>query len=69
MGLFFTLLYIFTAYITPKVLFGDLAEYRIELIVIILAIVTTLPKLQESRIWKARETWALLALVVAVVFS
>jgi len=69
MGLFFTLFYVFTAYIGPQVLFGDLAQYHIEIVIVLLALVFSLPSLQDSNLLGIPQTYGILGLTVAVMCS
>ena len=69
MGLFFTLLYLFSAYIGPPILFGDLAQYHIELVLAVLALIFSLPSLQESEILSLPQTYGIIGLSVSVVLS
>lgn len=69
MGLFLTLLYILTAYLGPQTLWGPLAEYRIELILAGLALVTSLPDLQRSKVFSIPQSYALLGMCFAVLCS
>ena len=49
MAIALTLLYILTAYLSPSVLFGPLAEYHLEIIIAAGALLSSLPNLQGSR--------------------
>jgi O-antigen ligase len=69
MGFFFTLLYFVTYYLTPDVLFGPLAHFRIELIFAALVLIVSLPNLTGSFIFKAPQSLALIGLAIAVFFS
>jgi len=69
MGLFFTLLYILTAYLAPDTLFGALAEYRVQLIIAILGIIFSIPSLQQSNLTRTPQTFALIGMWVAVFMS
>lgn len=69
MGYFFTLLYIATAYITPTVLFGQLAPYHLEIVIAACAVLASIPNLPSSGIWRLPELYAALAVGVAVVMS
>ena len=48
LGYLFTLLFLLTAYVTPTILFGPLAEYHIEIVVVLLAIVFSIPNVPGS---------------------
>ena len=69
MALFFTLLYILTAYLSPGVLFGDLAEFRIELIFAALALLTSIFALQGSGLSRVPQAFAILGICAAVFIS
>ncbi|MGI4853269.1 MAG: O-antigen ligase family protein [Janthinobacterium lividum] len=69
MAYIFTLFFIVTAYITPEVLFGPLAQFRIEVILAFLAIVTSLPNLLGARFNEAPQTYAFLGFCIAVPMS
>ena len=69
MGFVFTLLYILTAYLSPKLLFGTLAEYHIEIILALLALLTSIPNLSGSQILRAPQTFAVFGMGFAVVAS
>jgi O-Antigen ligase len=69
MGLFFTLLYILTAYLAPDTLFGALADYRVELIIAVLALFTSIPALQQNNLTRIPQTYALIGMWVAVLMS
>ncbi|MEG9434849.1 O-antigen ligase family protein [Edaphobacter sp. HDX4] len=69
MGLFLTLLYILTAYLGPETLWGPLYEFHIEIIIATLALVASLPRIQESKLFAMPQTFALIGMVVAVFCS
>jgi hypothetical protein len=69
MGLFFTLFYIFAAFLGPQILFGDLAQYHIEVIIVLLALVFSMPSLQDSELLSIPQTYGIIGLTIAVVFS
>ena len=70
MGLFFTLLYILTAYLTPPVLFGPLGEYRVEIVLAVPTIIFSLLALRnESRVGSMVQTWASFGFMLAVFLS
>lgn len=52
MGFILSVFYFITCYLTPPVLFGQLAEFRIELILAILIIFVSIPKLSASIVLK-----------------
>jgi hypothetical protein len=69
MGLFFTLLYILNAYLAPDTLFGALVEYRVQLIIAILALIASIPSLQQSTLARMPQTYALMGMWFAVFMS
>jgi hypothetical protein len=69
MGLFFTLLYILGAYLGPETLYGSLAEYRIQLIIAILALLASIPSLQQINFTRLPQTYALIGMWIAVLMS
>ncbi len=69
MGIFFTLLYIFTSYLAPTTLFGDLAQYRVELWIAILAMLASCFKASNSGLFKMSETYGVVAMFGCVAFS
>ena len=69
MAFLFTLLFIITAYITPEVVFGSLAQYRVEVILALLAVVTSLPNIARTHFERSPQTYAFLAFCVAVPMS
>jgi hypothetical protein len=69
MGLFLTLLYILTAYLGPETLFGPLAEYHVEVIIALLALIASLPSLPASGLFRMPQTYALIGLCGAVFMS
>jgi len=69
MGFFLSVLYFVTYYLTPGVLFGPLAAYRIELVLAVLILVVSLPKLMASFTLKTPQSLALIGLAMAVLMS
>lgn len=69
MGIFFTLLYIFTSYLAPSTVFGDLAQYHLEEFIAFVALIASLLKAQGAGVFKMSQTVAVLALMVCVVLS
>ena len=69
MGLFFTLLYIATAYLTPPVLFGPLGLYHIEIILAFPTILCSLLAIQDSEVGSFGQTWAAFGMMIAVFMS
>ncbi len=69
MGFVLSILYLVTSYLTPPTLFGPLATYRIELILGVLILLVSLPKLLGSFILKTPQSLALIGLAIATVLS
>jgi hypothetical protein len=69
MGLFFTLLYILAAYLGPATLYGSLVEYRIQLIIAVLALFASIPSLQRISLARIPQTYALIGMWIAVLLS
>ena len=69
MGFFLTVLYLVTSYLTPAVLFGPLAQYRIELILAALVLLVSMPKMTRSFAFRTPQALALAGLSVAVFLS
>lgn len=62
MGFVLSILYFVTYYLTPPVLFGPLAAFRIELILAVLLCIVSLPKLKKSLILKTPQSLASIGL-------
>jgi hypothetical protein len=69
MGFVLSVLYFVTSYLTPYVLFGPLAVYRIELVLAALVLLISLPALMKSFILKTPQSLALIGLALAVALS
>ena len=69
MAYFFTLLFILTAYVTPEVLFGQLALFRLEVVIAVTAAFTAIPNFVQSGIFKVPQTYACIGLGVAIAIS
>jgi O-antigen ligase len=69
MGFVLTILYFVTNYLTPPTLFGPLAAYRIELILALLILLVSLPKLIGTSILKTPQSLAVAGLAIAASFS
>lgn len=69
MGFFFTLLYIFVAYIGPQVLFGDLVQYHIQIMIAALTLFFSLLSLQDSDLLTFPQTYGVIGLIAAVPLS
>ncbi|HXS12571.1 MAG TPA: O-antigen ligase family protein [Acidobacteriaceae bacterium] len=69
MGFVLTILYVLTYYLTPTVMFGSLAEYRIELILAGVIVIVSLPALSGSSVGKTAQLPALIGLAFATFMS
>ncbi len=69
MGLFFTTLFIFTAYLSPQIVFGNLSLYHIEIVIAILALVFSVFSGGGSGIFRMPQTYAIVGLSAAVALS
>jgi O-antigen ligase len=69
MGFVLSVLYFVVNYLTPPVLFGPLAVARVELILALLILLVSLPKLTGSYIFKTPQSVALIGLIFAIVCS
>jgi hypothetical protein len=69
MGFALSVLYFVVNYLTPPILFGPLAEYRVELIIAILIFIMSLHKLAGSIILKTPQSVAVAGLAAAMSLS
>jgi hypothetical protein len=69
MGFVFSVFYFVTYFLTPATIFGSLAAYRIELILAILILFVSLPKLAGSIVLKIPQSAALAGLAFAASMS
>ena len=69
MGFFFTLLYITTAYVTPPVLFGPLAEYHIEVVLALLAVLCSISSIGSTNVFRTPQSWAVVGITLAAAVS
>ncbi len=69
MGFVLSVLYFVVNYLTPPVLFGPLAVARVELILALLILFVSLPRLIGSYIFKTPQSIALIGLTFAIVCS
>ncbi len=65
MGFVLSLLYFVISYLTPEALFGSLAQYHIQLILAVLTLFFSIPRLLQSSVFKAPQSPALLGLAFA----
>ena len=69
MAFFFSVLFIVTAYVTPGVIWGPLAEFHVEIILALLAFVTSLPNIARSKVFDLPQAYACIAFALAVPVS
>jgi O-antigen ligase len=69
MAYFLTLLFLTTAFITPEVLFGPLAQYHLEVLIAVLAFVTSIPALADAELPRLPQTYAVIGITCAVIVS
>jgi hypothetical protein len=65
MGFVLSILYLVVFYLTPEALFGFLGQFHIQLIIAILALLSSVPRLIKTPILKASQSLALLGLACA----
>jgi hypothetical protein len=69
MGFVLTILYVLTYYLTPTVMFGSLAEYRIELVLAAVIAIVSIPAFGRSSVGKTAQLPALVGLAFATFMS
>jgi O-antigen ligase len=69
MGFVLSIFYFVTYYLTPTVIFGPLAVYRVELIIAILVFIISLPRMVGSSIFKTPQFAAVIGLAFAAFLS
>jgi O-antigen ligase len=69
MGFFLSVLYLVTYFLTPAVLFGPLVEVHIEIVLAVLILLVSLPKIMRSSVLRTPQALALAGLAVAVFLS
>ena len=69
MGLILTLLYILTAYLSPGILFGELAQYHLEIMLAVAALLASLPSLSRSGVLRAPQSLAICGMCFAIIAS
>lgn len=69
MGFVLSILYFLIYYLTPEVMFGSFAEYRVELILAVVLVVVSIPALLRTSIFKTAQTPALAGLALATFMS
>lgn len=69
MAIFFLTIYIACAYLGPTTIFGGLAVYRLQILLLAFAIITALPDVQKSPIFRSPLTFLLACFVFIVMFS
>ncbi len=65
MGFALSILYFVANYLTPPVVFGQLAVVRVEMILAIVIFIISIPKLMGSIIFKTPQSVALIGLAFA----
>lgn len=69
MAFFFSLLFIVTAYVTPEVIWGPLAQFHMEIVLALMAFVFSLPNIARSRVFDLPQAYACIAFTIAVPVS
>jgi hypothetical protein len=69
MGFVLSVLYFVASYLTPTVIFGPLAVYRVELILAILLFIISLPRMVGSSIFITPQFAAVIGLAFAAYLS
>lgn len=69
MGFALSILYFVTYYLTPAYVFGPFGQFHVEMIIVALALMVSLPALMKSFILKNPQSLALFGLAVAVSLS
>ena len=69
MAVFFTLLFIATAYITPPVMFGPLSEYHIEVLLGVLGVGFSAANILRNRFEETPQTYPFIGLCMAIPLS
>ncbi len=69
MAFIFSLLFIVTAYVTPEVIWGPLADFHMEMVLALLAFAASLPNLAQSRVFALPQAYACIAFAIAVPLS
>lgn len=69
MGFFLSVVYLVTNFVTPPVLFGPLAQVHIEIVLAVLILLISIPKLMRSFVFRTPQALALAGLSVTVFLS
>ncbi len=69
MGFLVTVIYVLLALLSPANLFPSLAQYRVELLLAVIAMLFCLPSLFDYRVWKIPQIYLLGGMFVAVFLS
>lgn len=69
MGFLLTLVYIALSLLSPKDLIPSLVEYRVELVVVIAALVVSAPRLLDANFFRIPQNYLLLGLFAAIFLS
>src|SRR5437763_7528996 len=69
MGFVLTIIYVLAYYLTPAILFGPLAQFRVQLILGLVLLIISLPRFARSFALKSSQTLAVSGLATAVFLS
>lgn len=69
MGFLLSILYLLTYYLTPTVMFGPIAQFRVELILAIILMFVSLPALLGRNVFRAPQVPAIIGLAFATFMS
>jgi hypothetical protein len=69
MGFVLTLFYVLAYYLTPAILFGSLARFRLQLILVLVIFIISLPRLARSFPARSSQSFAVVGLAIAVFLS
>ncbi|WP_128914340.1 O-antigen ligase family protein [Granulicella sibirica] len=69
MGLFFTLFFVFTAYLGPETVFGSFAEYHVEIVIALITMFFSVFSAEGSGTFRLPQTYAIIGLSCAVFIS
>ena len=69
MGFVLSILYFVISYLTPEALLGSFAQYHVQLIIAVLTLLASIPRLLRSSILKSPQSLGLLGLALAAFLS
>ena len=69
MGFVLSILYFVISYLTPEALLGSFAQYHVQLIIAVLTLLASIPRLLQSSILKSPQALGLLGLALAAFLS